>query len=202
MITITGRLPDLARARARSTIRPRGRPVWIATCRWSLRRKRAIMAARFIRTGSRRRIPQSPTRIKDAGQLAIEQKFLTSGFISVDIFAASPVEKGGTAMIRRAATGPQLSSGSAVGEEAEQQGDTFIREVGNVAAPLDQAQPKFAPGSTARVDVVVQDAQDRALLPRRHARFFRYLAGTGSHRCHRQSNLLERPGGRRRQRPG
>ncbi len=59
-------------------------------------------------------------------------------------------------MIRRAATGPTLSSGSAVGEEAEQQGDTFIREVGKVAAPLDQAQPKLMPGSTARVDVVVR----------------------------------------------
>ena len=95
---------------------------------------------------------------KDAEQLAVEQKFLTSGFISVDIFAASPVENAGkqTDMIRRAATGPKLSSGSAVGEEAEQQGDTFIREVGNVAAPLDQAQPKFQPGSTARVDVVVR----------------------------------------------
>src|SRR5271155_2961237 len=99
---------------------------------------------------------------KDAEQLAVEQKFLTSGFISVDIFAASPVENSGkltaheTTMIRRAATGPKLNSGSAVGEEAEQQGDTFIREVGNVAAPLDQAQPKFQPGSTARVDVVVR----------------------------------------------
>jgi tetratricopeptide (TPR) repeat protein len=95
---------------------------------------------------------------KDAEQLAVEQKFLTSGFISVDIFAASPVENAGrqTSMIRRAASGPQLSSGSAVGEEAEQQGDTFIREVGNVAAPLDEAQPKFQPGSTARVDVVVR----------------------------------------------
>src|SRR3984885_6362058 len=37
----------------------------------------------------------------DDVQTAAEQKFLTSGFISVDIFAASPVEKGGTAMIRR-----------------------------------------------------------------------------------------------------
>src|SRR3984885_6476966 len=69
---------------------------------------------------------------KDAEQLAIEQKFLSSGFISVDIFAASPVENQGkqtaheTEMIRRAATGPKLNSGSAVGEEAEQQGDTFI----------------------------------------------------------------------------
>jgi tetratricopeptide (TPR) repeat protein len=98
------------------------------------------------------------TANKDAEQLEVERKFLTSGFISVDIFAASPVESNGgqAAMVRRAATGPTLSSGSAVGEEAEQQGDTFIREVGNVAAPLDLARPKFKPGSTARVDVVVR----------------------------------------------
>jgi tetratricopeptide (TPR) repeat protein len=95
---------------------------------------------------------------QDAAQLAAEQKFLTSGFISVDIFAISPVQKavGQTAMIRRAATGPKLSSGSAVGEEAEQSGDTFIRDVGTVAAPIDLAQPKLTPGSTARVDVVVR----------------------------------------------
>ena len=31
-----------------------------------------------------------------------------------------------------------------MGEEAEQQGDTFVREVGAVAAPIDQAQPKFS----------------------------------------------------------
>jgi tetratricopeptide (TPR) repeat protein len=94
----------------------------------------------------------------DAAQTAAEQKFLTSGFISVDIFAASPVQDNGkqTAMVRRAATGPVLSSGIAAGEEVEQQGDTFIREVGQVAAPLDVARPKLVPGSTARVDVVVR----------------------------------------------
>jgi len=108
------------------------------------------------------RFPAANTAVananKDAEQLAIDQKFLTSGFISVDIFAASPVENAGkqTAMVRRADTSPKLSSGSPVGEEAEQQGDTFIREVGNVAAPLDQAHPTFQPGSTARVDVVVR----------------------------------------------
>ena len=112
--------------------------------------------------GHSHRFPAANTSLaaanKDAAQLEVEQKFLTSGFISVDIFAASPVENTGRQpeMVRRAAAGPTLSSGSAVGEEAEQQGDTFIREVGRVAAPLDQAQPKFQPGSTARVDVVVR----------------------------------------------
>jgi tetratricopeptide (TPR) repeat protein len=112
--------------------------------------------------GHSHRFPAANTSLaaanRDKEQLALEQKFLTSGFITVDIFAASPVESAGaqTSMIRRAGTGPKLSSGSAVGEEAEQQGDTFIREVGKVAAPLDRAQPKFRPGSTARVDVVVR----------------------------------------------
>ncbi|HWF08365.1 MAG TPA: tetratricopeptide repeat protein [Bryobacteraceae bacterium] len=94
----------------------------------------------------------------DEKQTAAEQKFLTSGFISVDIFAASPVKDDGrqTNMVRRAATGPQLSSGIGAGEEVEQSGDTFIREVGEVAAPLDVAKPKLVPGTTARVDVVVR----------------------------------------------
>ncbi|HEY3824092.1 MAG TPA: tetratricopeptide repeat protein [Bryobacteraceae bacterium] len=94
----------------------------------------------------------------DKAQTDAEQKFLTSGFISVDIFAASPVKDGGrqTNMIRRAATGPVLSSGIGAGEEVEQPGDTFIRDVGEIAAPLDVAKPKLTPGSTARVDVVVR----------------------------------------------
>ena len=94
----------------------------------------------------------------DQAQTAAEQKFLTSGFITVDIFAASPVKDDGkqTNMIRRAATGPTLSSGIGAGEEVEQPGDTFIRDVGEVAAPLDVAKPKLTPGSTARVDVVVR----------------------------------------------
>jgi tetratricopeptide (TPR) repeat protein len=96
----------------------------------------------------------------DKVQTEAEQKFLTSGFITVDIFAASPVKDTGkqTNMIRRAAASaaPTLSSGIATGEEAEQSGDTFIREVGDVAAPLDAAKPKLVPGSTARVDVVVR----------------------------------------------
>jgi tetratricopeptide (TPR) repeat protein len=93
----------------------------------------------------------------EAAQLEAEKKFLTSGFITVDIFGASPVDETKQAsMVRRAATGPQLSTGGAVGEEAEQSGDTFIREVGQVSGPIDLARPKLVPGQTARVDVVVR----------------------------------------------
>jgi len=49
-------------------------------------------------------------------------------------------------------------TGFAVGEEAEQAGNVVIREVGQIAAPIDRAGVKLRPGSTARVDVVVRTA--------------------------------------------
>ncbi|HEV2853745.1 MAG TPA: tetratricopeptide repeat protein [Thermoanaerobaculia bacterium] len=95
---------------------------------------------------------------KDQKQMDATEKFLKSGFITVDIFAVSPVEegKGETAMVRRAGEGPQLMSTFAVGEEAEQAGTVFIRDVGKIAAPFDKAAPAVKPGSTVKVDVVVR----------------------------------------------
>jgi tetratricopeptide (TPR) repeat protein len=95
---------------------------------------------------------------QDQAQMDAVQKFLKSGFITVDLFAASPVEEGkeGTAMVRRAGEGPQLMSTFAVGEEAEQTGTVVIRDVGKVAAPLDRAGARFKPGSTVRIDAVVR----------------------------------------------
>jgi tetratricopeptide (TPR) repeat protein len=94
----------------------------------------------------------------DEPQLAETEKFLKSGFISVDIFAVSPIDEKheGTRMVRRVGDAPQAMSGFAVGEEAEQPQQVVIRDVGQVAAPVDKAQPALAPGSTARVDVVVR----------------------------------------------
>jgi len=43
-----------------------------------------------------------------------------------------------------------------VGEEAEQSGNAVIREVGQVAAPIDRSGIQLEPGATARVDVVVR----------------------------------------------
>jgi tetratricopeptide (TPR) repeat protein len=94
---------------------------------------------------------------QDAKQMQVVEDFLKSGFITVDIFAAQPVnETDETPMVRRAASGPELMSGFAAGEEAEQRGEVFLREVGDVAAPIDRALPALQPGSTARVDVVVR----------------------------------------------
>ncbi len=99
-----------------------------------------------------------PVANRDVAQQSEIEKFLKSGFISVDIFAVSPVEeaKGQPQMKRRNQEGPQLSSTFAVGEEAEQSGAVFLREVGKLSAPIDTAQAKFTPGSTVRVDTVVR----------------------------------------------
>ena len=96
----------------------------------------------------------------DTEQLKATTDFLTSGFVTVDIFGASPIDEkaAGTPMVRRAveADAPDAMSGFAVGEEAEQNAPVVIREVGELAAPLDRAQPVLTPGSTVRVDVVVR----------------------------------------------
>jgi len=100
---------------------------------------------------------------KDDAQMKITKDFLQSGFISVDIFAVSPIDetKERTPMVRGAprtprGDGAQLMTGFGIGEESEQQGPIVIRDVGQVAAPIDKAQPIVAPGSTIRVDVVVR----------------------------------------------
>lgn len=98
-----------------------------------------------------------PTANQDAGQLKATEEFLKSGFISVDIFAASPAEEApGIQMLRRASENQTLSSTMAVGEESEQTGQLFLREVGKVSAPIDRAGATFQAGTTLRVDVVVR----------------------------------------------
>jgi tetratricopeptide (TPR) repeat protein len=95
---------------------------------------------------------------KDEAQMKITKDFLQSGFVSVDIFAVSPIDatKERTPMVRRANEAAELMTAFAVGEESEQQGPIVIRDVGQVAAPIDKAQPVVAPGSTIRLDVVVR----------------------------------------------
>ena len=98
-----------------------------------------------------------PYANRDQGQMGAVERFLKSGFITVDIFSVSPVEASkDTQMVRRAGDGPQLASTMAVGEEAEQSGNVIIREVGKLAAPIDRSGAKVEPGSEVRVDVVVR----------------------------------------------
>jgi Flp pilus assembly protein TadD len=94
----------------------------------------------------------------DQAQLAETERFLKSDFITVDIFAVSPVDErpAGAPMVRRVGGAPQMMSSFAVGEEADSEHPVIIRDVGQVAAPVDKAAPYVAPGSTVRVDVVVR----------------------------------------------
>jgi tetratricopeptide (TPR) repeat protein len=99
-----------------------------------------------------------PTSNGDAVQLATTEKFLQSGFVTVDIFAVSPVQKQtATEMLRRATDSSQSANTSfAVGEEAEQSGPAMIRNVGEVAAPADASGITLKPGNPVQVDVVVR----------------------------------------------
>ncbi|MGO9257605.1 MAG: tetratricopeptide repeat protein [Bryobacteraceae bacterium] len=97
---------------------------------------------------------------EDREQLEATEKFLRSGFITVDIFAVSPVDAvnaatGQTSMMRRSDS-VQANSTFAVGEEAEQSVPAMVREVGKLSAPVGAAGTCLEPGSTARVDVVVR----------------------------------------------
>lgn len=94
---------------------------------------------------------------RDEPQMRVTRDFLESGFITVDIFAASPVSHdAGLPMLRRAGETPQLMTTFAVAEEAEQSGPIMLREVGDLAAPIDQAGAVFRPGDSVRLDVVVR----------------------------------------------
>ena len=96
-----------------------------------------------------------PTANEDSGQLKATEDFLTSGALSVDIFALSP------AMAEPKAAGAsaphEMSTTFAVGEEAE----TNVTPASNgeaapVTAPLDRVHPSVRRGDTVRVDVVVR----------------------------------------------
>jgi Flp pilus assembly protein TadD len=101
-----------------------------------------------------------PSVNHDQPQLNATEQFLQSGFITVDLFAASPVEetktKGDVEMRRRAADTPVAASTFAVGEEAEQSGPVTLREVGKLAAPIDAPGVHFHAGTSVRVDAVVR----------------------------------------------
>ena len=106
------------------------------------------------------RFPAANTAVayvnQDHAQLKAEEDFLKSGIVTVDIFAMSPAGgRPGQPMRRRSDT-VQANTTFAVGEEAEQNAPAFIREVGQVAAPIDASGARLEPGSTARVDVVVR----------------------------------------------
>ena len=94
---------------------------------------------------------------RDESQMKAVEDFLKSGFITVDIFAMSPVDgsRGELPMLRRGGN-VQASSTFAVGEESEQSSGAVLRDVGKISAPIDAASGALQPGSSVRIDVVVR----------------------------------------------
>jgi len=89
----------------------------------------------------------------DEAQLKATENFLTSGALTVDIFAISPARE----VKAGASAQHEVSTTFAVGEEAEVKvtpgsGEEAIP----VTAPLDRVRPAVRRGDTVRVDVVVR----------------------------------------------
>jgi tetratricopeptide (TPR) repeat protein len=104
-----------------------------------------------------------PTANDDAVQLKATEDFLTSGALTVDIFALSPASAPLRAPpLKTGAAGEnELATTFAVGEEAE--ASARIPQEGGEAspaapltAPLNRVQPAVRRGDTVRVDVVVR----------------------------------------------
>src|ERR1019366_4925222 len=94
---------------------------------------------------------------QDKPQMDTIEKFLKSGFITVDIFAAAPADGSrGQVEMRRRSDSVRANTTFASGEEVEEGGLATVREVGKIAAPIDASGASLEPGGTARVDVVVR----------------------------------------------
>ena len=95
---------------------------------------------------------------EDAEQLEEVRKFLQDGIVTVDVFALAPVieDEASPRMLRRAGQ-MAAATGFAVGEESGgRRGAVLLREVGNLAAPIDRVTPAVKAGESVRVDVVVR----------------------------------------------
>ncbi len=95
-----------------------------------------------------------PTANEDTAQLKATEDFLTSGALTVDIFAVSPA----SASLKTGAIAQhELATTFAVGEEAEAKiTPGSAGEAAPVTAPLNRVQPAVRRGDTVRVDVVVR----------------------------------------------
>ena len=117
-----------------------------------------------------------PTANEDAAQLKATEDFLTSGALTVDIFALSPaVPRSAKAAVAQ----HELATTFAVGEEAEAKVTPGGGgEVAPITAPLDRVHPAVRRGDTVRVDVVVRTKRVGHFFPGRHGRCLRHVART------------------------
>ena len=98
-----------------------------------------------------------PTANEDAAQLKATEDFLTSGALTVDIFALSPASAPLKAGADRAARDRNhLRGGRRSGSEDHARSTAEALRPAPITAPLDRVQPAVRRGDTVRVDVVVR----------------------------------------------
>src|SRR5277367_7008318 len=98
-----------------------------------------------------------PTANQDPQQLEASKRFLQDKQLTVDIFAVSPAGGETAAPSPAAATGPQLATTFAVGEESESnQPSASTSEARPVTAPLGTVDAAVRRGDDTLVDVVVR----------------------------------------------
>lgn len=99
-----------------------------------------------------------PTANEDQSQLELSTSFLKDNQLSVDIFALSPAQKSApAASAATTATGPEISTTFAVGEESESYGAKNAAIAAQpVTAPLGQVNAAVRRGDDVRIDVVVR----------------------------------------------
>jgi len=101
-----------------------------------------------------------PTANEDAAQLKATEDFLTSGALTVDIFALLPASAGVKTVPLKSTASAQneLATTFAVGEEAETKitAGSNAEAAAPVTAPLNHVHPAVRRGDTVRVDVVVR----------------------------------------------
>ena len=96
-----------------------------------------------------------PTANEDVAQLKKTEDFLTSGALTVDVFALSPA----VSVAKNEATSQrEMATTFAVGEESEANVTpaNYTEEAAAVTAPLDRVHATVRRGDTVRVDVVVR----------------------------------------------
>jgi tetratricopeptide (TPR) repeat protein len=100
-----------------------------------------------------------PIANEDPAQLKATEDFLTSGALTVDIFALSPAKAPLPTAPLKAGAGAEheIATTFAVGEEAETRiAPSSNAEATPVTAPLNRVHPAVRRGDTVRVDVVVR----------------------------------------------
>jgi Flp pilus assembly protein TadD len=95
-----------------------------------------------------------PTANQDEKQLKLVEDFLTSGIVTVDVFAISHVAPSASAGVSQSETATTF----AVGEEAETKTSGVSNDVpvAPITAPLDRTDAALRRGESVRIDVVVR----------------------------------------------